>query len=125
MPTRQRPGHSRALSFPAAKVDRSGTATLSQYGGRIEAPELLRQVHSSLEGYTVNIEESGEINAHGMAKQTPRDIAATERSGRPVDWLHWATVIVAFGITGMLSLLFSRFLLTGVLHLEGGLWPGP
>lgn len=32
---------------------------------------------------------------------------------------------VVFGITGALSMLLSRFLLTGILHLEGGGWSGP
>ena len=55
---------------------------------------------------------------------SPQDTA----SGRvlsSVDWLHWGIVTVVFGITGVLSLLFSRFLLNGILQLEGGLWSGP
>ena len=41
------------------------------------------------------------------------------------DWRHWTIVIVVFGITGTLSMLFGRFMLTDVLHLEGGFWSGP
>ena len=41
------------------------------------------------------------------------------------DWRHWVIVIVVFGITGSLSMLFSQFMLRGVLHLEGNVWSGP
>jgi len=41
------------------------------------------------------------------------------------DWRHWTIVIVVFGITGTLSVVFSQFMLTDVLHLEGGFWSGP
>lgn len=54
-----------------------------------------------------------------------RDAAALTRTKQPVDWLHYTMVILVFSITGSLSILVSRFLLTGVLHLEGGVWSGP
>jgi len=38
---------------------------------------------------------------------------------------HWLLVFVVFGITGSLSVLFSRFLLQNILNLEGGLISGP
>ena len=50
---------------------------------------------------------------------------ASDLTRTSVDWLHWTIVTVVFGVTGILSLLFSRFLLGGILHLEGGLWSGP
>ena len=34
-------------------------------------------------------------------------------------------VLVVFGITGSLTVLFSRFLLQDILNLEGGLISGP
>ncbi len=41
------------------------------------------------------------------------------------DWRHRVIVITAFSITGSLSMLFSQFLLKGVLHLDGNVWSGP
>lgn len=38
---------------------------------------------------------------------------------------HWFLVFVVFGITGSLTVLFSRFLLQEILNLEGGLISGP
>ena len=38
---------------------------------------------------------------------------------------HWLVVFVVFGITGGLTVLFSRFLLQDILNLEGGLISGP
>ena len=55
---------------------------------------------------------------------SPQD-TASGRGHSSVDWFHWAIVTVVFSITGALSLLFSRFLLSGILRLEGGLWSGP
>ena len=55
---------------------------------------------------------------------SPQD-TAPGRAHSSVDWFHWAIVTVVFSITGVLSLLFSRFLLSGILHLEGGIWSGP
>ena len=57
-------------------------------------------------------------------KTTGRD-TASGRAHTLVDRFHWAIVSVVFSITGLLSLLFSRFLLSGILHLEGGFWSGP
>ena len=44
---------------------------------------------------------------------------------KAVNWLHWTTVIVVFGITGSLSLVFSRLILTDLLKLDGSLLTGP
>lgn len=44
---------------------------------------------------------------------------------QPVDWLHYAVVTLVFSITGSLSILVSQFVLTDILHLEGGVWSGP
>ena len=55
----------------------------------------------------------------------PQQDMASDLTRTSVDWLHWTIVTVVFGVTGILSLLFSRFLLGGILHLEGGLWSGP
>ena len=55
---------------------------------------------------------------------SPQD-TASGRGNTSVDWFHWAIVTVVFSVTGTLSLLLSRFLLSGILHLEGGLWSGP
>lgn len=40
-------------------------------------------------------------------------------------WRHWLLVFVVFGITGSLTVLFSRFLLQNILNLQGGLISGP
>ena len=50
---------------------------------------------------------------------------ASDLTRASFDWFHWTIVAVVFGITGVLSLMFSRVLLNGMLHLEGGLWSGP
>ena len=44
---------------------------------------------------------------------------------RPGSWRHWLLVFVVFGITGSLTVLFSRFLLQNILNLQGGLISGP
>jgi len=48
-----------------------------------------------------------------------------DRPRKPVDWLHLTIVLVVFSITGTLSMLFSRFVLSSALDLEGGFWAGP
>ena len=40
-------------------------------------------------------------------------------------WRHWLLVLVVFGITGSLTVLFSRFLMQDILNLQGGLISGP
>ena len=47
------------------------------------------------------------------------------RVRKPVNWLHLTIVLAVFSITGTLSMLFSRFLLSSALNLEGGFWTGP
>ena len=44
---------------------------------------------------------------------------------KPVDWLHWTIVVVAFSLTGTLSMVLGRFLFRSVLQLDGDLWSGP
>lgn len=39
-------------------------------------------------------------------------------------WRHWLLVFIVFGITGSLTVLFSRFLLQNILNLQGGLISG-
>jgi len=56
--------------------------------------------------------------------QSQREMAS-DLTRTSVDWFNWTIVTVVFGVTGVLSVLFSRFLLSGILHLEGGLWSGP
>lgn len=43
---------------------------------------------------------------------------------RPDIW-HYPVVVVVFAITGTLALFLSRWLLSGILGLEGSLWSGP
>jgi hypothetical protein len=50
--------------------------------------------------------------------------AASVRSLKAADWLHWSIILLVFSITGTLSVVFSRFLLHSVLNLEGGLLSG-
>jgi hypothetical protein len=40
-------------------------------------------------------------------------------------WSHYAVVLLVFSVTGLISALFSRVLLSGVFDLEGNLWSGP
>ena len=40
-------------------------------------------------------------------------------------WRHWLLVFIVFGITGSLTVLFSRLLLQDILNLQGGLISGP
>ena len=56
------------------------------------------------------------------SRQNP---STQDRTLKPVDWLHYTIVFAAFSITGTLSLLFSRLLLNGILHLDGEVWSGP
>ena len=42
-----------------------------------------------------------------------------------INWLHYAVIITAFSVTGFISVLFSQFLLKGVMNLDGGVWSGP
>ena len=44
---------------------------------------------------------------------------------KPVDWTHWTIVVVVFSITGVLAMLLGRFLLRGILQLDGDFWSGP
>ena len=60
-----------------------------------------------------------------MTSPTTPDIEASDRTQKRIYWLHYIIVIIVFGITGFLSVLFSRFLLNGVLNLEGEVWSGP
>lgn len=52
-------------------------------------------------------------------------MAASKRTDKPADWLHWTIVIVVFGITGTLSLLLTRFVLHDMFQVEGEIWSGP
>ncbi len=38
---------------------------------------------------------------------------------------HYAIVILVFGLTGSIVVALSRFLLNGLLGLDGSLWAGP
>ena len=60
-----------------------------------------------------------------MTSPSTQDTAPSDSANKPVDWLHYLIVFIAFGITGFLSVLFSRFLLGGVLDLGGDIWSGP
>jgi hypothetical protein len=60
-----------------------------------------------------------------MTRLAPRNTQAPNPAAKPVDWLHWATVMVVFSITGTISMLFSRVFLGDVLHLDGNVWSGP
>ena len=60
-----------------------------------------------------------------MTAPSSQDRAASDLARKPVDWVHYVIVVVVFGVTGLLSMLFSRFLLGDILHLEGGVWSGP
>ena len=64
------------------------------------------------------------MGSNSRQTPSPQDMAS-DLTRMPIDWLHWTIVTVVFGITGVLSLLFSRFLLGGILDLEGGFWSGP
>ena len=56
---------------------------------------------------------------------SPQAPATPDQTHKSVDWLHWTIVIMVFSITGILSMLFSRLLLGGLLHLDGSVWSGP
>jgi len=60
-----------------------------------------------------------------MTEASPRETAAADRTHERIDWLHYTVVIAVFSITGSFSALFSRFLLHGVLDVEGEVWSGP
>ena len=60
-----------------------------------------------------------------MSSPSSREIAASKRTDKPADWLHWTIVIVVFGITGTLSLLLTRFVLHDMFQVEGEIWAGP
>ena len=45
------------------------------------------------------------------------------RSG--ANWLHWATILAVYSITGTLATLLSRIILNGGLQIEGSLISGP
>jgi hypothetical protein len=49
----------------------------------------------------------------------------TEQTRISRDVRHYVVVIVVFGITGSIAVLFARGLLTGLLGLEGSLCSGP
>ncbi len=52
-------------------------------------------------------------------------LAASGQARLPVGLVHWSIVASVFTITGILSMLFGRLLLNGILHLDGNLWSGP
>ena len=60
-----------------------------------------------------------------MKSRFSRGSTDLNRSVRSDGWRHWAIVITVFGITGTLAVLFSQFMLEGILHLEGDFWSGP
>ena len=60
-----------------------------------------------------------------MTSPSTQDAAPSNAANKSFDWLHYLIVFIAFGITGFLSVLFSRFLLTGILDLNGDIWSGP
>ena len=62
---------------------------------------------------------------HPLKSRFGRGSTDSNQTARSDGWRHWAIVITVFGITGTLAVLFSQFLLKGILHLEGDLWSGP
>ena len=60
-----------------------------------------------------------------MSSPSSQEMAASKRTDKPADWLHWTIVIVVFGITGTLSLLLTRFVLHDMFQVEGEIWSGP
>lgn len=60
-----------------------------------------------------------------MSSPSSQEMAASKRTDKPADWLHWTIVIVVFGITGTLSLLLTRFVLHDMFQVEGEIWAGP
>lgn len=52
-------------------------------------------------------------------------VGALSSNRKPVGLLQWLIVIAVFCIAGTATALFSRFLLKGMLHLEGNIWSGP
>ena len=64
---------------------------------------------------------------HLMATPYPqdRDVVPFRVSLSLRHWLHFTILMVVFGITGILSVILSRFLLRDMLHIDGGLWSGP
>ena len=60
-----------------------------------------------------------------MTGPVPQGSLTQDAARRRVDWAHWAVVIVVFGITGTLSVVFSRFLLSEVFRMDGSLGSGP
>ncbi len=60
-----------------------------------------------------------------MITPPSREATAPGPVRTPIDWLHVVVVLVAFSITGSVSVVFSQFLLKDVMNLEGGVWSGP
>ena len=56
----------------------------------------------------------------------PSDISDSRRRFlNNIDWLHWATVLAVYSITGTLAAVLSRLVLNGALNMEGGFASGP
>lgn len=60
-----------------------------------------------------------------MAIPSSKTGAGRARNLKSGFWRHWLLVFLVFGVTGSLSVIFSRFLLQDILNLEGGLISGP
>lgn len=60
-----------------------------------------------------------------MFAQNENVVGVLSSNRKPVGLRHWLIVLAVFCIAGTVTTLFSRFLLTGIMHLEGTMWSGP